>query len=762
MALLVRNLVERRVPHSIALYMGVSWGCVQFTHFAVNEFLLSPHWTRVVLSTVLLFLPTVLMLAWFHGRPGRNRMTLTEKVGIPVNLIVAAVILALAFSGTDLGTAVTRVTVENEEGEIVERAIPKAEFRKRTAIFPFDIGPGLGENDAWMSLVASEALAFDLLPDDFFDPVGNESLVNHLLEAGFDEPRNVPLALKREAAEEHYAEFLVSGVLDRAGDLYEVTLSVHDVDGGSLIDEHRHEGADLLALIDELAVDLKATLDIPPRDWIEDLPVRERLTADDAALEAFGRALRARFVDSDFGATRDHLRNATSMDATFACAQWRLGVALRDNNQPQEARAALRAALDHSYRLPERIQFVVKAMYYSTTDQLARGWAVIEMWAELYPEDVLALSILAEVRQERGDLEGTRETLETLRELMPRNASHLKRLAAIHRQLGNTTEALATLGQYVKQFPEDYTGYTALAAVYRSAGEYGHARENLDRAMLMEPDSVDVVRALARVDLNVGRFTDARAGYERALSLARTPGERAAGHAGLRDYYGFRGEMTSAIDAMQARVAEMSTYIPPLLLAQSQGRDILIYISADRGDEALALVEDLKAQLQPPVATYHRPHLDFHLAVELKDLPAARDAHQRMLLAVDELGLETVAHLMDDRGRIEELAGDHAAALVNYRDSMEREPSSGRQRAIGRILRALGRLDEAEAGLREALRLSPASPLSHLEMAHVLERKSDLPGAVEHLRAALRAWENADENFQPARDAREKLAELGG
>ena len=709
MALLVRNLVERRVPHSIALYMGVSWGCVQFTHFAVNEFLLSPHWTRVVLSTVLLFLPTVLMLAWFHGRPGRNRMTLTEKVGIPVNLIVAAVILALAFSGTDLGTAVTRVTVENEEGEIVERAIPKAEFRKRTAIFPFDIGPGLGENDAWMSLVASEALAFDLLPDDFFDPVGNESLVNHLLEAGFDEPRNVPLALKREAAEEHYAEFLVSGVLDRAGDLYEVTLSVHDVDGGSLIDEHRHEGADLLALIDELAVDLKATLDIPPRDWIEDLPVRERLTADDAALEAFGRALRARFVDSDFGATRDHLRNATSMDATFACAQWRLGVALRDNNQPQEARAALRAALDHSYRLPERIQ-----------------------------------------------------TLETLRELTPRNASHLKRLAAIHRQLGNTTEALATLGQYVKQFPEDYTGYTALAAVYRSAGEYGHARENLDRAMLMEPDSVDVVRALARVDLNVGRFTDARAGYERALSLARTPGERAAGHAGLRDYYGFRGEMTSAIDAMQARVAEMSTYVSPLLLAQSQGRDILIYISADRGDEALALVEDLKAQLQPPVATYHRPHLDFHLAVELKDLPAARDAHQRMLLAVDELGLETVAHLMDDRGRIEELASDHAAALVNYRDGMEREPSSGRQRAIGRILRALGRLDEAEAGLREALRLSPASPLSHLEMAHVLERKSDLPGAVEHLRAALRAWENADGNFQPARDAREKLAELGG
>ena len=759
---LLRNLVERRVPHSVALYFGVSWGCVQFTHFAVNEFLLSPHWTRVVLATILLSLPSVVMLAWFHGRPGRNRVTLIEKVGIPVNLAVAAVVLALAFSGTDLGAAVTRVSVENEDGETVERAIPKAEFLKRAAVFPFDTGPGLDEGEAWMSLVASEALAFDLLPDDFFNPVGSDSLIAGLRGAGFSDPRNVPLALKREVAEEHHAEFLISGVIDRPADLYRITLYVHGVDSGSLIDEHRHEGPDLLALIDELTIDLKATLDIPPRDGIEDLPVRERLTADDAALEAFGRALRARLVDSDRDAALDHLRDATSIDPTFAYAQWAFGFTLRNSNQPQEAGAALRAALDHSYRLPERVQFVVKAIYYSTTDQPSRVWAVIEMWAELYPEDVLALNNLAGVRQEMGDLEGTLETLQTLRELAPRNADYLKRIAAIHRQLGNTGEALATLGLYVERFPEDYTGYTALAEVYRSAGEYSHARENLDRALLMEPDSVDVVRALARVDLNVGRFTDARAGYERALSLARTPRERAAAHAGLRDYHEFRGEMASAVDAMKARVAELSTYVAPLILAQSQGRDILTYIRADRADQAFALVEYLKAQLQPPHAMYHHPHLEFHLAVELMDLPAARDAHRRLLHAMDEYGVETLAHLTDDRGRIEELAGDHAAALASYRAVMEREPSSNRQRSIGRTLRALGRLDDAEAELREALRLSPASPDSHLEMACVLEQKGDVAGAVEHLRAALAAWENADEVFQPARDAREKLVALGG
>ena len=770
MASLVRNLVERRVPHSVALYIGVSWGCLQFTHFIVNEFLLSPHWTRVVLSTVLLFLPSVLMLAWFHGRPGRNRVTLTEKVGIPVNLAAGAVVLALMFSGTDLGAAVTPVSVENEDGETVDRSIPKAEFRKRTAVFPFDNGPGLGEDDAWMSFVASEAITFDLLPDDFFDPVSDRSLLASLSEAGFSDARNVPLALKREVAEEHYAEFLVSGIIDRTADLYQVTLYVHGVDSGSLIEEHHHEGTDLLDLIDELTIDLKATLDIPPREVIEDLPVRERLTGNDPALEAFGRALQAGLVDSNLDAVLDDLREATSFDPTFAYAQWVLGESLRLNNQPDEAAVALRAALDHSYRLPERVEFIVKTQYYAATEQLPKAWALVEMWAELYPEDPIALTYLLAAQQEQGELEGMLATLRTLYALAPRNADYLKRIGAIQGQLGQGEEALATLGQYVERFPEDYTGYTALAGLHQRAGEYERARERLDRAILLEPDSFDVVRAMARVDLNVGRFTDARSGYERALSLARTPRERAEGHAALRGYFEFRGEMTSATDALSNWRAEYSTFATPLILAQSQTGSIPTYFAAGRGDEAIALVENLKAQLQPveatfdaPAARFHVPHLDLHLAIELEDLAAARDALDRTLQGLAELEVELeTPGLAHDRGRIEELAGDHAAALTSYRRAAELARTGPNRRSVGRTLRALGRLDEAEAEVREALRLSPASPDSHLEMAYVLEQKGNVAGAVEHLRAALAAWENADEVFQPARDAREMLAELGG
>ena len=76
--------------------------------------------------------------------------------------------------------------------------------------------------------------------------------------------------------------------------------------------------------------------------------------------------------------------------------------------------------------------------------------------------------------------------------------------------------------------------------------------------------------------------------------------------------------------------------------------------------------------------------------------------------------------------------------------------------------RRAGRLDEAEAELREALRLVPGGPRTHVEMALLLEARGDIAGAVEHLRTALVAWETADEDYEPARAARRKLAELQG
>ncbi len=686
----LRTLLERRVPHVLAIYAGASWGVVEFVNFAVDEFLLSPHWTRVVLLGLLPLLPTALMLAWFHGKPGRETEGLarTEKIGIPANVVLCGAVLWMLFGGADLGAATTSATVETEDGEVIEREVAKAEFRKRTVLFPLDPGAGLDEDDSWLAYAVPSALESDLSPDEFFDALPFALFRERLSGLGFPDLLGIPSALKRELADERYAEFFGAGEIERTDAGYRVALRLHEVDDGSVVAEILMEGPDLLALIDELSPRVKDALGIPDRQGIEDVPVRD----------------------------------------------WQPVDKLLSNGRTDEALVALQAAMANLYRIPERHRFIVKAEYYFVAQDVARAAAVIDMWAELHPEDAQALRYRLIVHRITGDTEAKLATLATLQRLDPRDGGVLKEIAAAQEELGNEEAALATLAQYMERFPDDETGYASLAGLRRRRGEHDDARANLERAILIEPLAPGLVGALASLDLHTGNFDEARAGYERAIELARTPAERADALEGLKHYHRFRGETAEAIRVADAWLEEASSALPPMVLSQMRAADLEIYLDAG------------------------------WLALASGDLGAAREAHDATHQVAQAMGHgELLESLQRLQGEIDEAGGDYESAITGYREVMGMEnPGPGLHRDLGRALRKAGRLDEAEAELREALRPIPAHPHTHLEIALVREARGDAAGAVEHLKAALVAWETADETYEPAREARSRLAELEG
>ena len=98
---------------------------------------------------------------------------------IPANLVLCVAVLWALFGGKDLGSATNTLIVETEDGETVKRVVPKTEFRKSTALFPLALGPGVGEDESWISYAVPEALVPDLpdvAPIPFFD--------GHTLQAG--------------------------------------------------------------------------------------------------------------------------------------------------------------------------------------------------------------------------------------------------------------------------------------------------------------------------------------------------------------------------------------------------------------------------------------------------------------------------------------------------------------------------------------------------------------------------------------------------
>lgn len=569
----------------------------------------------------------------------------------------------------------------------------------------------------------------------------------------------MPLTLKRELGEEVYAEFLIAGEIDRSGDLYRATLQVHRVDDGSLAGETVHDGPDLLALMDELSVSVKRAVGIPEREGVADLPLRDRLSDDDAAVEAYFRGSEAA-VRNDLDAAIEYTAAATTRDPTFAVAQFSLYAYLLNANRSAEALTALKATMDHVYRLPERTELYVKTEYYFAVQQVERADAVTRKWVDLYPDDPYALTYRKTMQDIRGDAEGALATLETMYNLDPRNGGLLMQIASAHEDVGDDEQALATLTEYVDGLPDDPSGYAGLAALQKRLGDYAAARRNLGLAILMEPLSAAFAVQLARLDLDAGNFVDARQGYRRALEAARTPAQKADVLEGIKKYHGRRGEVALAVEAMEAWLEEASEVMTPMFLTLFRMDDIDFYLRAGRVSDAAALLEALNEQLQPPFNELFVPLLTTPVALELAGPEAAREAHRRATEVVEAQGIDFRATLLRDMGRILEREGDYAAAAESYREAMAIDPGRNQHLDAGRALRLAGRLDEAEAELRESLRLVPAGPRTHFEMALLLEERGDIAGALEHLGSALAAWETADEDYEPARAARAKLEEL--
>lgn len=767
---LTRDLIQRRVPHILAIYAGASWALVEFTAFATDEFLLSPLWTRMVLATLLLMLPSVLMLAWFHGKPGRDRDSLarTEKIGIPANAVLCAVVLWALFAGEEPGSATRSVRVETEEGTIT-RETTRPEFRKHTALFPLELGPGLAADELWTAYAVPLAIEYDLMPDDFFVPVTFERLRWSLID-DYPDLQGIPLALMREVARDNYAGFMTVGEIDRVEDRYRVTLAVHEVDGGNVLNDSVFEGTDLLALADGMSGLVKGALRIPVRDGVTDSPVRQLLTEDDAALAEFVKGV-MRLTDRS--TEIEHLRAAVTLDPTFTAAHLELSWRLTGPGRDDEGLAAIQTAMEYLSRLPERARFEVRAEYYERIGEDEKARDIVDMWLDLHPEDLDALLAQSRLQMSEGDWEGALATLAEMYRLNPGNGSVLERMARPHEELEQYDSAAAALTRYVERFPDDETGYNNLARFRQRRGEYEQARTHLEKGLLLHPFSTVLAYGLADLDQRTGRFDEARAGYERLLDRARTPDEKVNALSRMKCHHHFRGEMQDAVRVASAWLVEASAFMDPEWLPDVRFGDLFIYLDADRFGEAADLLEELKARTSRWFSDHLAPRAEVYIALETSGVEAAREKHGEWVRLLEARGSEASrSAVKEDLGWIQDRAGDHAGALESYRAaialrSFQAECFTGvgfgnMHLGAGRALRKMGRLDEAEAELRESLRHFPSLPGAHLELALVLEARGDRAGAVEHLERALAAWENADEIFEPAREARAKLAELEG
>jgi tetratricopeptide (TPR) repeat protein len=760
---IVQELFRRRVPHILGVYLAAGWAVLEFTDFLVNRFVLSPHLTDFAMLAWVLLVPSVLMLAWYHGAPGRDKWTKFEKIGIPTNLVVAAALLGAVFGGRDLGAATESVTVEDETGETVERTVPKGEFRKNLASFYFDNVSGDTALD-WLQYGIPLALQSDLAQDIFLGVRDAGETRVRLREEGFSDGLGVPLPLKREIATQlHVGHFIVGDVSREAGELV-VTMRLYETRRSKLIQERTFSGDDLFALADEMSVQLRHDLGVPTQVIEEgkDLPVSELLTASIPAYRSYVEAARAHIMAEDLGAMVTHLERAVARDPQFADAHFTLFGAYFNLNRMDEARAAAQAGMQFIYKLPERSQFELKAVYYWLVRQEAdRALAAAGMYAELYPEDVEAHLLLSQFRYARGEIVRAVSALERALELEPNRVDVLLTAGGIHEGAGEFDAALGYYERYAAASPNDPGAFIRLGRFHRTRGEHEAAKRQFEKALIVDPDNVIAMTSLADVDRDLGRFERAVTGYDEALAAAVTTEQRAGIYDAYKSYYELRGQPIVAIDYMHRRFAEMERYAGPFNTLQQKLQNLHTYVAAGQADVAKDTLASIAKQLSPPNdVILALGQLNVYLALE--DADSVEVAIEGLDRFIEAWGLEYARPMaIRAHGRVLEIRGDCSEAVVSYERTLELWPTGVEILVdIGRCYRKLQQFSEAEQNLTRLLEVRPYHPLAHHELALIYADSGDRDKALEHLRTALEVWSDADLVYQPAREAREKLAEL--
>jgi len=734
---ILRDLLRRRVPQILGVYLAAGWAVLEFTEFLVTRYVLSPHLTDFAMLAWALLIPSALVLAYFHGGPGADRWTKIEKIGVPVNLAVAGLILLIAFAGKELGAATESITVEDETGETVERIVPKREFRKSLASFYFDNVSGDTALD-WLQYGTTIALQSDLAQDLFLDV------------------RNAGETRQR-------LHFLAGQVSQDAGQLV-VTTYLYETRRAKLIEERAFSGDDLFGLVDEMSVQLRRDLGIRAQaiEELKDLPVSELLTTSIAAYRSYVDAARASIAADDYEVMLAHLEEAVAQDPQFAEAHFHRFGLYFNLNRMEEAQSALQAGMQYIYRLPERDQFELKTIYYWLIRQeVDRALTAAGMYAELYPQDIQAHLLLSQLYAAGGDRARAIAALERVLELDPGRIDVLLRIGGLYEADGEFEVALGYYERYAAESPDDPGTFITLGNLHSLRGEHEAAQHEFEKALIVDPNNVVAMTRLPDVDRDLGRFENALRGYDEALAASVTAEQRARVYGAYKSYYELRGQPSRAIEYMHRRWAEMERYAGPFNTLQEKLQNLDTYIAAGQVEAAKDTLASIATQLAPPYdVLLSLGQLDIYLHLEEPDsVEAALEGVDRF---IEALGLEAARPTyVFAHGRMLEMRGDCAEAIVSYRRTLELWPSGLEPHVdIGRCYRKLQQFAEAEAQLRRYLEVRPYDPLAHYEIALVYFDQGDREKALEHLGLALDVWRDADPGYEPAREARQKLGEL--
>jgi class 3 adenylate cyclase/tetratricopeptide (TPR) repeat protein len=585
---------------------------------------------------------------------------------------------------------------------------------------------------------------------------------------GAPEGTDPDLAATLEIARRTEAAYAVLGSAITIGPELRLTADVYDLRTGTELGEVQAAGApdSVLALVDRLSIEiLRKILAKDGRDAGSGLRLASVTTTSLPALKAYleGRALHRRGAFDEAVVAYDR---AIGADSTFAMAYYSMGEACGfiPSCPTSKHSDAVRRALNHVDRLPEREALLVRAVdYFLAGSNPYRAIELLETAIQKYPDDPEAWYWLAETLFHYTDqMAESGEDWETLAEravqldpAFPPYMIHLFHNAYAHADSARATE---WTGKYHRVSTDNIQSRANQIAFPLAFGS------DSIRARVLE--SIDTL------DTPVLEEAAAYLGHARFLPMKEDLLRRAMNRPDAQPFDAVELWWTLlAQGKMQAARAELDlveSYSGDLIYASNWSRhygDSLV--SSALIDQALSrATADTWSWLTMGAFAAGGARWDDHASAIRRLRDAARsatvagDSVRGRIFSGAARGLEGYGLWRSGRGKeAVALLEDAHRNVVSYEVTFAAGWNAEIRYWLGWILLELDRPQEAARYLR-SLR---GDPFAAYELANVEDRLGRKIEAIEAYEYALHAWQNADPEFGPRIEAaRRAITRLSG
>ncbi|MBI44673.1 MAG: hypothetical protein CMG66_00730 [Candidatus Marinimicrobia bacterium] len=756
---IMNDLFERRVPQFIGLYFAICWGIIQFVNWAVDRYLLSPHLVDLSLGIAASMLPSMLLLSYFHGRPGKDRWNRIEKIIVPANFIIATIVLFISFYPKDLGAVTKDVTAIDENGVEITKTIIKTEFRKTYNVHLFK-NTSSDTTYNWMESGIQKLILEDLYQDIFCNSkTGRADYIK--MGMGFKESDHLSIPEQQTIAKRTLSEYFIMGNYTVDNDTYSLTINLYKTDNAKLVTSNTYQGENLFTLIDLATNQIKIDMGIPPSylENLDDLPIADTFTGSINALKYYTYGS----LSANHSNQRSLYETAIKYDEAFVVAYIGLYANAVQNNDQESFKKYINLALKHINKLSDEDKFLVR-MDLDLLDEkksTKRDRDILMMWNDLYPDSIRPKLRLAEfMLLTEQNIEQAILYIKEVLDLAPERHEFRLKLGGLYAAQGDYDTALFHYKQYVNLNPKNPEGYKTIADQYLRQLDYKNAQSYLLKAQMMGAAGPKFESSLISINYKLNDWSKEKYIDELHLIVEKYKNESSA----YMDIVQLYGEIIQVYHSMgKCRISipvveefiEFANIGVPVFGKLFKINTMASYAELDDFDKAKEILLEMQKELSMPPwdAMAQIAELTYYAAVE--DWDSFIENYDSGVENISSGSFAFMIFLAESlKGEYLESQEQYQSAVDLYNEIISKPLFMGEQAkapiflSLGRSYRELGMFKEAEEAFKTVLTLQDESAELFYEYSLLKEQQNNMDEALNFLLKAYDLYKDADKELE--------------